>query len=65
MITGHCWPGPTIKAMSLLPGRFGEVAKLSQNVTRDELAKAIVHSLERPESIGKIFNVPELLEIVR
>jgi uncharacterized protein YbjT (DUF2867 family) len=65
---GQMWPiimNPVLSISTLVPGKFGRVAKLAQNVTRSNLADAIVWSLGHPESVGMVFDVPAIRALAK
>jgi len=66
--TGQQWPRimtPMLWLSGFVPGHFGEVAKLAQNITRDELAKTISYSLKHRESVKEIYDVPAIRQLRR
>ncbi len=57
------WPilmGPVLSVLGLMPGKYGDIARKSGNITRSELAEAFLMSLEDHSSIGKIIEVSEI-----
>lgn len=63
---GEEWPlifSPALAALAAFPGNWGRIARLAQNITREELAATIVYALRESSSIGKIFDVPAIREI--
>ncbi len=64
---GQQWPvfmGPILVLLGLLPGKIGDVARRSGNISREKLAHAFILALEDDRMIGKILEVPELKRIV-
>jgi len=60
---GQQWPvlmGPMLWFLGLFPGKFGDTARRSDNITRTQLANALVSTLRDDSTIGKILEVPEL-----
>jgi len=60
---GQQWPvlmGPFLWLMGLLPGKFGNTVKRSENITRERLAYDFIVALADDKYIGKILEVPEL-----
>ena len=58
---GQQWPivmTPFLAFFSLFPGHFGDVARRAQNITREQLANAMIYAIEDRSTIGKIFDVP-------
>jgi nucleoside-diphosphate-sugar epimerase len=65
---GQMWPiimNPVLSISTLVPGKLGRVAKLAQNVTRNNLADAIVWALGHPESVGIVFDVPAIRALAK
>jgi len=57
---GQQWPivmAPILNALALLPGRIGDVAKRARNITREQLANAMIWSLEHDEAAGRVLDV--------
>jgi NADH dehydrogenase len=60
---GQEWPvimSPFLWLLGLLPGKFGDTAKRSSNITREKLANDFIIALKDDSYIGKILDVPEL-----
>ncbi len=64
---GQEWPRliePLLALVSLLPGYPGDIGKRSRAVTREELARCILWSLEHPASASSVIDVPGIRRIV-
>jgi NADH dehydrogenase len=60
---GQQWPRiltPLLASLALLPGHIGDVARRAGNVTREQLALSMVSALQRPDAIGRIYDVPAI-----
>jgi uncharacterized protein YbjT (DUF2867 family) len=60
---GQQWPilmSPVLNLLAFLPGRYGGVAKRARNITREQLANAMIWSLEHEEAIGEVFDVSRI-----
>jgi NADH dehydrogenase len=65
---GQQWPvmlEPMLALVGLLPGHLGDVARRARAVRREELAASMVWSLGHPESIGAIYDVPDIRRTAR
>ena len=58
---GQRWPivmTPFLAFFSLFPGHFGDVARRAQNITREQLANAMIYAIEHSDAINTIWDVP-------
>jgi uncharacterized protein YbjT (DUF2867 family) len=57
---GQQWPiimSPILNLLALFPGRIGDIAKRARNITREQLANAMIWSLEQEEAVGSVMDV--------
>jgi len=63
---GQQWPvlmGPFLWLLGLFPGKFGDTAKRSENITREQLAHCFIVALEDDKFISKILEVPQMKKL--